>query len=797
MQNTHIRSRRNAAPLNAKFFTVAILALMLTQTIVKSQTLVSDVLFSGAVLVTAQRMFYARNYGGKCLDFGAPPQVSGSPVYLYGCNGTIAQQLRVVEINDRHEVRLYAGNKVVGVRDNGGKENGVSTTSYGSKEISLALQLQNEADLNTIFARNQIFALDGDSIIWAANRSLVVKVQNARGTNRTPLVLGQRNFSDEEFWDFTATDNSAARPTTGFVRVTQASEFLNQLNQGTWGSVIEVSNSFDLRNCPTLYLPAGVTIRGDRRRTNLGPELWGDETMFEIKGDYARITGLRLRGPSRSTDSDVGGFGIRVRDDLYQGVIIDHNDISDWPVAAVDVRGDADLAVCDAGANGDPRMRPHRTRVLYNFIHHNQKQSKGYGVLVSYGSFPFIGGNTFVSNRHAIASDGRATSGYRAYHNLVLSTVPIQEFAYIGLWKSHDFDMHGRGDNGFGGVGGQYVDIGWNTFLGTKGGVDRWHENFDLRGEPCLLAEFHHNISLQEQGDAVACSDCGNRNKLKIFDNQFSSANPTRRLGVGDFDGDGREDLFLTTGAAWYYAPAGNAEWRMLSTHSDSINNLRFGDFDNDGRTDVFAQHGSKWDVSWGGISKWETINGSGPLLQDFTIGDFVGDRRADVFYADGQTWYISDGGVGPFTPINTSSFRVAALRFGDFNADGKTDVFSVVSGNWMVSYSGTSAWTYLRSKLTDSVSSLTVADFNGDGRADLATISLIGSSTLAWKVSYSGMSNWQTLRTDGIPTPSIAAIGRFDGNRSADMLRWNGNYLDIAASGSGAAQRQSRQDMR
>ncbi len=146
MPNTRTPSRRKAAYLNAKFFMVAILTLLLTQTIVSGQTLMSDILFSGAVLVTPQRMFYARNYGGKCLDFGAPPQVSGSPVYLYGCNGTIAQQLRLVEINDRHEVRLYAGSKVVGVRDNGEKENGFSTTSYGNKEISLELQLQNEAD---------------------------------------------------------------------------------------------------------------------------------------------------------------------------------------------------------------------------------------------------------------------------------------------------------------------------------------------------------------------------------------------------------------------------------------------------------------------------------------------------------------------------------------------------------------------------------------------------------------------------------------------------------------------------
>ena len=41
--------------------------------------------------------FVFKSYGGKCLDFGAPPQVSGSPVFLYGCHGTIAQLVSVME----------------------------------------------------------------------------------------------------------------------------------------------------------------------------------------------------------------------------------------------------------------------------------------------------------------------------------------------------------------------------------------------------------------------------------------------------------------------------------------------------------------------------------------------------------------------------------------------------------------------------------------------------------------------------------------------------------------------------
>src|SRR4051794_36228263 len=56
--------------------------------------------------------FFIRSYGGKCLDFGAPPQVVGGPVFIYGCNNTIAQQVRIEEVDAQHNVILRAGDKV-------------------------------------------------------------------------------------------------------------------------------------------------------------------------------------------------------------------------------------------------------------------------------------------------------------------------------------------------------------------------------------------------------------------------------------------------------------------------------------------------------------------------------------------------------------------------------------------------------------------------------------------------------------------------------------------------------------
>lgn len=813
-----------------------------------------------------QPTFTVVSYGGKCLDFGAPPQVVGAPVFLYECNGTIAQQIVVQEINERHEVILRAGAKVIGVKglvikvDQGADPNAAAGSSVLSRAVTpnaqylraetlaapapaLALpnkgavmqdqrnnafvaapplimaipmtasstagdsplELQDEQPAGSALALGQRFALDGDSMILAIDRSRVVKVLNHRGANRTLLHLGHRDLADNEFWTFVATDKSNRKPTSGFVRVPQEKDFATAVNEARWGTVIEVDPGASIELRATLYVPEGATIRGDRRGMRLGPELWVAKgfksTLLDIRYNDIRVTGMRLRGPSRDTDPDQDGAGGISALDSASRIIVDHNDLSDWPGQAVYATSTDQEEFCRDHRNPTD-TRPNNIRVLRNFIHHNRKQNGGYGVEAHRNTFPLIQGNTFVSNRHAIMADGSGCTSYLAWNNLVLWEAPTQVKYIVARWTAHDFDAHGTGDNGFGGRAGQYFEIAGNTFLGTQ----YLHENFEIRGEPSDRAEFHHNISLRTREDAVICTSCG-ANKLIVQDNNlFKGINPTASLGVGDFDGDGIDDLFLATGAAWYYAPAGNAEWRFLNAQTDGIANLRFGDFDGDGRTDVFTQHGRDWLVSWAGASSWEKINESNPALSEFRVGNFVGDRRSDVFYADGQRWWVSDGGVGPFVNTQDSSKRAAELGFGDFNGDGKTDVVGVESGKWKVSLNATGPWDGfpLRVALTKTMAGLMIADLNGDGRADIVTAELglkmngtQGIPVWNWKVSWAGTGNWTSLGT--VYGPPVG-LGRFDAGRGADILFWGSttvNTLYMLSSGVGTPTRQSRQDMR
>jgi len=80
-------------------------------------------------------------------------------------------------------------------------------------------------------------------------------------------------------------------------------------------------------------------------------------------------------------------------------------------------------------------------------------------------------------------------------------------------------------------------------------------------------------------------------------------------VGFGDFNGDGKTDVFRATGARWYYSPSGTGAFVPLNVSGARISSLRLGDFDGDGKADVFGGRGlwgwsgqiarSKWLINW------------------------------------------------------------------------------------------------------------------------------------------------------------------------------------------------------
>src|SRR5262249_412991 len=92
----------------------------------------------------------------------------------------------------------------------------------------------------------------------------------------------------------------------------------------------------------------------------------------------------------------------------------------------------------------------------------------------------------------------------------------------------------------------------------------------------------------------------GNITKTDTFGEYYSQC---------DFDGDGIDDLFLATGATWWFSSSGNFHWTFLNTSSKRLKDLKFGYFDDDDRCDIITESApGRWLISSGGTAPWKPL---------------------------------------------------------------------------------------------------------------------------------------------------------------------------------------------
>lgn len=697
--------------------------------------------------------FTVKSVGRKCVDFAPTAlQRPGGNVYIWECNGTTAQNVHVVEIDAwTHDVKLMSSyGYCVGVRG------GVATPGA-------ALELQTCSN-----ALTQRFAFDGDALYAGTGREHVIETQGGRGADWTPLVLGTQETDPAEYFTFVSQSWNTPYPHTGFVTPHDEAQLRDLVNRG-WGTVVVLDEAAPIVvTSPIALNTNGVTVRGSRRGVNPGASVelggvWdpGFYGLFDIYAGRVRFTGFRCKGPSRELFVDLPRTScIQAWND--SNALIDHMEVFDFPWAGVVAIRPDYTSTC----HFSEYPRQPTARIARNYLHHNEMNPSGYGVAL-FQAFAVIDGNTFTLNRHAISGSGAAATGYQATYNLVTSASRV----YDEIWgvdiRHQDFDMHGSDPGGNGGRAGDYVDIGYNSFLSIDG-----RKALSYRGTPCRQIQIHHNVNLNtyKNFETALVTD---RSLVSMWGNQEPNDYPWHDLGVGDFDGDGRDDLFMGTGAAWYYSAQGRSEWRFLNRATEWASQVRFGDFDNDGRTDVLAYHGGYWDVSWGGSSPWEHINYLPINFSDVRVGDFNGDRISDVFHTTGSEWRISWGGRGASTHFASAIHRSNQLLFADFNRDGRTDVFGIDGGYWKYVPGGSNTWVWLRPALySNGVSDLRAGDFDGDGYADVAR-----GSGGTWLISKRGIGAFETLWSN-VPAGFSwrTHLGRFRLDDRVDMLTWQGD---------------------
>lgn len=264
---------------------------------------------------------------------------------------------------------------------------------------------------------------------------------------------------------------------------------------------------------------------------------------------------------------------------------------------------------------------------------------------------------------------------------------------------------------------------------------------------------------------------------------------------VGDFNGDGRSDVLVHNGndIAIYRSTAGpnrlELTWmannRVPSAPGSSYfwtlaagDRFYVADFDGDGKDDVFVFNGTSWNHTWLGMLRSDgnglrTVRHFGDKIggywtlkaaDQFFIADFNGDKKDDLFIFNGKTWsqpYLLmaqstgtslahaeryDGSIPGWIMARDDKYYP-----GDFDGNGQTDLYVFNGLNWSSRYFG-----MLKS--------------SGAGLSDIK----LYTNTLA--------SGWKMGKNDQ------HYVGDTDGDGKADVYVFNGKdwayaYLELTKS--------------
>lgn len=282
---------------------------------------------------------------------------------------------------------------------------------------------------------------------------------------------------------------------------------------------------------------------------------------------------------------------------------------------------------------------------------------------------------------------------------------------------------------------------------------------------------FSDLVQLAPNGDMTVCAgptttSCPSINFAIYPKSNFAGY----KMMVGDFNGDGRDDLFV-----WHPTDPSQANFGLVCNvmaalaqtgycNAGGLNGSGYklfaGDFDGDGMTDLLYAGSNHYQVCTGrAISSFSlacsyvatTTNWRDSA--NIVVGDFNGDGMADLLrlLPNGLEQCAGPGVIGWNNCLvvgNNGGVDWRSLRafVGDFNSDGASDLLivgtwgaSVCNGpgiNWWVACGGVTSQDWYANPIV-------VADFNGSGSADILNGAAAQSFIIAGAATKPDLLQW------------------------------------------------------
>jgi hypothetical protein len=270
-------------------------------------------------------------------------------------------------------------------------------------------------------------------------------------------------------------------------------------------------------------------------------------------------------------------------------------------------------------------------------------------------------------------------------------------------------------------------------------------------------------------------------------------------VAVGDFNGDGNEDLAVATreGEVWTFLGNGDGtfrsgrRWQVGSFLSDPLS-VTAVDLEGNGILDLVTLIPGDNTVSvllgyGNGSFRPAVTYAIGPNAKSLAVADFNGDGIPDLAVTIYGTFnqpasYVSvlrGNGDGTFqAPVDYDAGpREFAVAAGDFNGDGKTDLavsnYAEGTVNVLLGRGDGTFEAPVSYPVGIYPGSIAVADFNGDGIPDLV-VANNGSTPANGSISLllgRGDGTFQpALSYDAGPNPSGVVVGDFNGDGAPDL---------------------------
>lgn len=318
-----------------------------------------------------------------------------------------------------------------------------------------------------------------------------------------------------------------------------------------------------------------------------------------------------------------------------------------------------------------------------------------------------------------------------------------------------------------------------------------------LRQTDWLIAGFRHNRMAAFNADGNTTSDLlwynANYGQMVYWPmhgaqrdtyRMQSAAKSLRVLGSGDFNGDGFVDVLwadnsrqLTIWLGGVDVGQGNYVSRSFGSYNEGWYLAGIGDVDGDGKDDLIWHNQTQGTLAYwlmdGATRKSARSIGVNKAYRVLGVGDFNGDQLVDILWGNAQrTLYVWLGNGSTFSINGFGSYSAGGWKLkgtGDIDDDGKDDLlwYNQLQGRFAYwTMNGASRKGAMTIAVNPAYDVIATGDFDGNGKVDLmwgnaarVLYAWLGNGStfqVQWAGNYSS-GGWQAINRKGVTDADMA----------------------------------------